>query len=152
VSFSTEEARERLLDDLARAIEALGAGLARLGAAYERLDEHGSEQLEQQLFGPLQLAYGRARRTHSQFAARYGLPKRTFADVSPGLESQGPRELIERAAEAIRRADEEIATLQDSMLPVEVGDVELRAGLSDVRTTIADLPRKALELVRVVGR
>ena len=126
--------------------------LACLGAAYERLDEQASEQLEQQLFGPASRAYGLARRTYAQFAARYGLPAREFGQASPGPESQGPRELIERAAEAVRRADEEIATLQDSMLPVDVGDVELRSGLSSVRTTIADTPRRALELIRVVGR
>ena len=47
------------------------------------------------------------------------------------------RELIERAGDAAYDADQAIAELQDSMLPVEVGDPELRAGLSQVRETLS---------------
>ena len=49
------------IDDLARA-------LAALGVAYEQLDEHHADELEEMLFGPVQSAYGRARRTHTEFA------------------------------------------------------------------------------------
>ena len=38
------------------------------------------------------------------------------------------------------------------MLPVEVGDPELRSGLSRVRELIAPLPDRARNLVRVLGR
>jgi hypothetical protein len=152
VSYSAAEARQQLLDDLASAIDALAVALVCLGAAYERLDEHGAEQVEELLFRPSQLAYGRARRVHQAFAERHGLPARRFEQATAGLESQGPRELVDRAGEAIRRADDEIAALQDSLLPVDVGDVELRAGLSAVRTTIDPLPARAHKLVRVIGR
>jgi len=54
--------------------------------------------------------------------------------------------------QAIGSADLKLATLQDSMLPVEVGDAELRAGLEQVRSAIADLRARAHELVRTLGR
>jgi hypothetical protein len=38
------------------------------------------------------------------------------------------------------------------MLPVEVGDPQLRAGLSEVRRLIAEVPARAHDLVRTVGR
>jgi hypothetical protein len=60
--------------------------------------------------------------------------------------------LIERAADAAYDADQSIAELQDSMLPVEVGDPELRAGLSQVRETLAPVPSRARGLIRTVGR
>ena len=45
-----------------------------------------------------------------------------------------------------------IGELQDSLLPVEVGDTELRAGLSRTRELIAPLPAAAREMVRTLGR
>jgi hypothetical protein len=59
---------------------------------------------------------------------------------------------VERAAEAIEQADHVLAELQDSMMPVEVGDRELRAGLSETRETIAELPARARRLMRTQGR
>ena len=50
------------------------------------------------------------------------------------------------------RADQILAELQDSMMPVEVGDRELREGLSAVRETIAELPARARQLMRAQGR
>ena len=50
------------------------------------------------------------------------------------------------------RADRTLAQLQDSMRPVEVGDAELRAGLSEVRRLVAPWPHAANELVRGLGR
>jgi hypothetical protein len=38
------------------------------------------------------------------------------------------------------------------MLPVEVGDAELRAGLSEVRRLVGDVPARARGFVRVLGR
>jgi hypothetical protein len=38
------------------------------------------------------------------------------------------------------------------MLPVEVGDQQLREGLSATRSTLAPLPARARELVRTLGR
>jgi hypothetical protein len=152
VAYTAAEGRQQLLAEFGDAVDQIAIAIASLGAAYERLDEGLSDQLEQELFRPVQLAYGRAQRTHSAFAQRYGLSTRNFVAASPGLESLDARALIDRASDALIVADDLIATLQDSMLPVEVGDPEVRAGLSEVRTLIASLPARAHQLVRVVGR
>jgi hypothetical protein len=151
MSYRAADARAQVLDQVASAAEHLGVAVARLGEAYERMDEHSADQLEEQLFRPLQGAYGAAQRTHSGFASRYGLPTRKFEQASPGLPA-GPREEIERAADEIRTADATLAALQDSMLPVDVGDPELRAGLAQTRGLIGPLPGRARELVRILGR
>ena len=49
-------------------------------------------------------------------------------------------------------ADLRLSDLQDSMRPVEVGDAELRAGISEVRQLIGDVPASARELSRIIGR
>jgi hypothetical protein len=152
MSYTAAEAREQVLGDLASATDKIALALASLGAAYEQLDEHTADRLEETLFRPVQLAYGRAQRTHGEFARRYGLPARAFAPRSPGVESHDARALLEQAGDAAEEADQEIATLQDSMLPVEVGDPELRAGLSEVRELLGRVPVRARELVRTVGR
>ena len=54
--------------------------------------------------------------------------------------------------DAVHEADTTLATLQDSMRPVEVGDAELRAGLSEVRRLIGDVPGRASQFVRILGR
>jgi hypothetical protein len=59
---------------------------------------------------------------------------------------------VERAVEAIERADQILAELQDSMMPVEVGDRELRDGLSETREAIGELPARARRLMRAQGR
>lgn len=152
MAYITAEARQDLLDTLAEATDEIGLALAALGVAYELLDEHNAERLEEELFRPVQVAYGRARRTHAGFAERYGLPGRSFAPVSPGLASQGADGLLDRAVEAVGEADLILATLQDSMQPVEVGDAELRAGLAEVRELVGGLRGRARELVRTLGR
>jgi hypothetical protein len=38
------------------------------------------------------------------------------------------------------------------MLPIEVGDAEVRAGISETRTLLGTLPRAAHELERTLGR
>jgi hypothetical protein len=38
------------------------------------------------------------------------------------------------------------------MLPVEVGDAQLRAGLEEVRRSLADIRARARELTRTLGR
>lgn len=149
---STLEARQQLLDTLAQATEDIGFALASLGAAYEQLDVQHADELEEELFRPVQLAYGRARRTHAEFAARHGLPGHEFAAASPGLPSTGARGFIDNAVVAVGRADGALAELQDSLLPVEVGDPELRARLADLRGLVGDLSRRAREVVRTIGR
>ena len=152
MSYSAGEARGRILDDVAEATDQLALALASLGEAYEALDEQTADALEEQLFRPVQAAYGRLRRTHAEFAERHGLPAQDFAPSSGGLHSADPRVYVDRAVEAIERTDQLLAGLQDSMLPVEVGDRELRAGLSETRSTIGELPARARRLMRAQGR
>jgi hypothetical protein len=152
MAYTTLEGRQELLDTLAGAIDDIGLALASLGAAYEQLDEPTADRLEEQLFGPVQVAYGRAKRTHAEFARRHGLTSRAFETPSPGLPSTGAKGFIEGATNATARADSALAALQDSMLPVEVGDAELRAGLMDVRELLGGLRERARELVRTLGR
>ena len=149
---TTAEARQQLLDSLAAAIEEIGVALASLGAAYEQLDVQRADELEETLFRPVQRAYGRARRTHSEFAARHGMPAREFEPAPPGLASIGAKVFIENAVIAVGKANTELASLQDSLLPVEVGDADLRAGLAELRSLIGDLPQRAREVVRTIGR
>ena len=152
MAYTAQEARLQLLDDLARGTDELALGLACVGEAYDQLDEQSGDAVEEQLFRPLQAAYGRARRTHSGFASRYDLQQRTFEPRSPGTHSNDPRVYLERTIEATERADQLIAELQDSMMPVEVGDPELRAGLAEVRELLGEVPTRAREFVRTLGR
>jgi hypothetical protein len=152
MAYTTAEARLSLLEDFAAAIDCIAVALASLEAAYELLDEHTQDRLEEELFRPVQRAFGRAQRAYNEFGARTETPTRTFAEASPGAQSQNARELIERAVDAGREADDRISELQDSLLPVEVGDPELRAGMSEVRATLTDVPNRAHALVRVLGR
>jgi hypothetical protein len=152
VAYTSAEGRQELLDSLAAVIEDIGLALADLGAAYEQLDERSADRLEEQLFRPVQVAYGRARRTHSGFAERHGLPGRTFAAAAAGAPSHGVKGFLDEALEAVGEADAELAELQDSMRPVEVGDAELRAGLAEVRELIAGLSVRGREFLRTFGR
>jgi hypothetical protein len=150
--YSSAEARQDLLDAVADAIDDLARALAALGAAYEVLDEHKADDLEEALFAPVQAAYGRGRRTHAEFAARHGLPGRTFATPTPGAPSGGLKGYLDDTVAAVTSADATLATLQDSMMPIEVGDAELRAGLADVRERLGELPDRGHNLLRTLGR
>lgn len=152
MSYSTAEGRQQLLDELAAAIDALAVSLAALGEAYESVDERAGDALEAQLFRPLQLAYGRAQRAHGAFAQRAGLAARAFAPAPTPGPSARPGDLLQDAVERILDADEIVSALQDSLLPVEVGDPELRAELSGLREALAALPRRVRELTRTLGR
>ena len=152
VTYNTTDAREGLLEAIADATDQLALGLACLGEAYGLLDENSAQRLEDDLFAPVQAAYGRAKRTYSGFADRHALPMRAFESPSAGVASQGAKLLIEKAVEAVAEADRAIAALQDSMLPVEIGDPALRTGLSEVRTLVGDLSQRARGFTRTLGR
>jgi hypothetical protein len=152
MAYTEAEARERLLDELADATDHLGEALTSLGAAYEQLDEQQADRLEEQLFRPVQRAYGRAKRTHAQFASRYRLGDREFTMRSPGVRSTGVLGFIEDAVRAVERADLELVALQESSIAIEVGDVNLRAGVAEVRQLIAGLSEAARSFVRSFGR
>ena len=152
MAYDTAQARQELLDDVAAATDDIGLALAAVGAAFEQLDDYNADKLEQELFRPIQMAYGRAQRTHNEFAERHGLPTRTFDAASAGLPSQGVKGFLERALEAVGEADSVLAELQDSMMPVEVGDPELRAGLAEVRELVGGLRVQTREFLRTFGR
>jgi hypothetical protein len=151
MGYTTEEGRTQILDEAGAAVDQLSIAVAALGEAYEHLDEDAGDRMETQLFRPLQGAYGQLKRTHSEFAQRSGLPARNFP-AAPTMAPEEPRVSLEHAADAIQAADEMLAELQDTLLPVEVGDQELRAGLSGTRTVIAPLPERCDEFVRTLGR
>jgi len=152
MTYTMIEGRRKVLADLAIAVEQIAVSMGALEAAYEQLDDGHAGVLEERIFRPAQLAYGRAQRTHRAFAARSGLPGRSFDSASSGPHVQSVQTLIDRAAYAAAQADITISTLQDSMLPVEVGDPELRAGLSQTREALAAIPLGARDVVRTVGR
>jgi hypothetical protein len=152
MAYTTAEARQELLDVFAEAIDQIGVALAALGAAYDQLDEHNADRLEAELFRPIQAAYGRAKGAHGQFADRHGLARRSFETPAPGLPSIGPKGFIDSAADAATEADGVLSSLQDSMLPAEVGDVESRAAIADVRDKLGGVRQRARELERTLGR
>jgi hypothetical protein len=152
MAYTTADARQGLLDTVAAVIEELGVALAALGEAFEQLDEQSAERLEQQLFRPVQIAYGRAQRTHAAFAARHELPARTFEPAPAGAPSTGVRGFLDSAMQAVASADKTLSELQDSMLPVEIGDADLRAGLREIRELLGELSGRAREFVRTLGR
>ena len=152
MAFTAAEGSQHLLDTVAERIGELEYALACLGEAYEALDEYSGDRLEQELFRPVQLALGRAKRTHAEFADRRGLTSNAVQARPPGAPSVGAKALVERAVDALSAAGGGLATLQDSMLPVEVGDRELRTGLGEVRELIADLPAQARGVLRTIGR
>ncbi len=146
------EARVQIRDDVAAAIDQLALAVACLSEAFEQLDTGTADKLEAELFRPVQKAFGRSKRTYTQFAERYGLPTSDFESQSPGLSSQGVKAFVERAVMASADADRRVADLQDSMLPIESGDAELRMGLSEVRELLGDVPRVSLQFLRTLGR
>ena len=139
-------------NEIAIAAKYIGAGLAALGEAHEQLDEQAADRLEEQMFRPLQRAYALACRTRADFASRNGMPAGELESQTRGHPGRGAKGFVEDAVQALEQADATLSQLQDSMLPVEVGDPELRAGLSSVRELIGQVPPAAREMLRTFGR
>jgi hypothetical protein len=153
MAYTTAEGRQELLDTVAQAAGELALASACLSEAYEQLDEDSGDRLEEQCFRPVQTAYGRAKRAHSEFAGRHGLQATGgFEQQAAGLPSQGAAAFIAHAVEAVGAADHTLAELQDSMLPVEAGDEELRAALRSIREPLARVPEGAKQFLRGLGR
>jgi hypothetical protein len=152
MAYTSESARIQLIDQLGEAVDHLSVAVTALGEAYEAADERTAAELEERLFRPVQGAYGRAVRTRSGFAERHQLSPGAIVSRAAPAPSADPRVHLERAIQAIEQADQVVAEMQDSMLPVEVGDRELRDGLTEVRELIAAAPREGRQLIRLVGR
>lgn len=151
--YAVADARQQLLETVADATEDLGVALAALSEAYEQMDEQSADRTEAELFRPAQRAYGRAQRTYAEFAARHSLPaQRRFEQPLAGAPSKGVKAFLEEAAQSVTAADGKLGTLQDSMLPVEVGDEQLRAGLEQVRALLAHFTARVHEIERTFGR
>ena len=152
MAFTNAEGRQEILDRLAAAADLIGSALTELGEAYELLDENTGDRLEETLFRPAQGAYGAAKRTHAEFSSRYGFTAKSFLQQPASGRPNDVRGMIDRAADDLNEADQTIADLQDSMLPVEVGDREVRADLARVRELLGRLPERADDLIRTLGR
>lgn len=150
--ISTEEARTDIIGELGAAEQQLELALACLGDAFELMAVGAADRLEGELFRPVQRALARAKRTRAGFAERVRLPAEAPERLSTGGASQGAKALVQRAAGAALEADRVLTELQDSMLPVEAGDAELRAGLSETREQLARVPRAAAGFLRTLGR
>jgi hypothetical protein len=152
MAYTSAEGRQELLDGFGGAIESIGLALAALGAAYEQLDERNADRLEEELFGPVQLAYGRAKSAYARFADLHGMPRGEFGAPAPGVPSTGAKGFIDSAVGDVAQADMALSELQDSSLPTEVGDQELRAALTGVRELLGGVRQRARELERTLGR
>ena len=150
--MTDRETRQDLLVRLGLAIDALGVSLSALGSAYELLDTQSADRLEEQIFTPVQKAYGRAKRTSSGFATRHGLAAPTHDPPDSTSGSRDVRRFLDIAIEGVDEAEQALIELQDSMLPVEYGDPELRAGLADVREIVASVHARARQFTRTLGR
>lgn len=152
MAVSTVQAREQILAELAGATVQISFAVGCLGAAYELLDEMTADRLETELFRPAQRALARAKRASSGFAGRYGLTAPSREAPSAGLPSQGVKVFVERAITASAEASRRIAELQDSMLPIEAGDPELRTALAETRELIDRLPGPSRAFLNTLGR
>ena len=152
MAITTAEARTQIVGDLGVAADQIALAVACLGAAHELLDDLTADRLEADLFRPVQRALGRAKRTRAAFAGRHALTAPDGAQPSPGAPSQGVKSFVERAVVAATQGSRMIAELQDSMLPIEFGDAELRSGLSETRELVDTLPRAARDFLRTLGR
>ena len=148
---TTAEAREELLERLGRAIEAIGFALTSLGAAYEQLDQFKADELEEKLFQPAQRAFGgRSAPTRSSQRAtgsRAGSSSQHRPACRRSARRRSSRTPSPRSGERTS-----LSELQDSLLPVDVGDPELRAELAELRELLAGFDERACELVRTLGR
>jgi hypothetical protein len=152
VAYTNAQARQQLLDALAQATDEIGLAVAQITAAYEQVDDDAADRLETDLFRPLSSAYGQAQRTYADFAREYGLPAHNFSAPDSHAREHNAAGIIEDAAAATARADLALSTLQDSMLPVEVGDPPLRAGLERVRQLLGELDGRFRNFTRTLGR
>ena len=151
MAYTTVEGRQQLLGALAEAIDEIGLALASLSAAYERLDIATADTLEEELFGPAQRAYGRAKRTHVEFAERHGMAGRVFEPQSAGFprQGQGLHRPCGCGGPRGRWHTGDTAGLADAA----GGGRRLAAeGLTEVRELIGEITPRARELVRRLGR
>jgi hypothetical protein len=87
-----------------------------------------------------------------QFAERHGLAARVFEPQPAGIPRQASRASSTMRLPRSARPVAPWRTLQASPMLLEVGDVELRKGLTEVRELIDEITPRAREPVRRLGR
>ena len=154
MTYTAREGREQILAEMHEAAAALMGAQEALGGAYELLDDQSADRLESELYTPVGSATKAALSACASFSARYGFEqaKPEAGEHVARMRGEGAREMIDAATALVGKADAVLAGLQDSMLPVEVGDQELRENLSAIRRTLAPLGGAARELERTLGR
>jgi hypothetical protein len=153
MTYTSHEGRERILRESGEAAAALLGSIEALGAAYEALDDNAAQDLESRLYDPVGRAAKTLLATAAAFAQRCDEPfERPVAKHFAGGREDGPRQYVDAAVALVGEADALLAELQDSLLPIEVGDAPLREGLAATRRTVASLPQAARELERTLGR
>ena len=129
-------------DESSDAAGCLLGAIEALASAYETLDEHAADELESKLYGPASGAAENKRppSTLTEFAQRNEeFFTRRAAKHFAGEGMTTRAETVDAAVALVGEADTLIAELQDSLLPVEVGDAPLREGLA-ARRAIAPPP------------
>ncbi|MEA2346476.1 MAG: hypothetical protein QOG62_263 [Thermoleophilaceae bacterium] len=152
MAYTTAEAHSRILEDLATVIDDISLASACLGEAYEHLHGGSADRLENDLFRPVSAAMAKARRTQTGFAARVGRDAPALEEQSAGAGSRDVKLFVDRAMSACAEASHTLAELQDSMMPIEAGDAELRSGIAEIRELVDGMPARAREFTRLLGR
>ncbi len=152
VTGPDSDARQQLLNSVGQAADQLAQALALLTEAFEQLDDQQAERLEEALFRPVQRAYGRAKRSCAAYAERNAMAAPTLTAPTPPAPSLGVKGLIDNAVELVGEVENELVMLQDSLMLVELGDADLRAGLAEVRQALAGVFDDARAFVRTFGR
>ena len=152
MAITAAEGREEILGELGEALERLALATQRFMDAFEVMTAGAQDRLEAELYMPAQKAFGRGKRTYSQFAAAHGFPERSFSQPAQGAPSHGVKGLLEQGVFAAAEADQIVAEIQDSGRPIEFGDAELRAGLAEVRAQLGKIPAASREFLRTLGR
>jgi len=152
MSAVDSEAREQLLGAVGQAADQLAEALALLTEAFEQLDDQQAERLEEALFRPVQRAYGRAKRAYGAYAERHEMPAPALAAAPAPVPSIGVKGLVQSAVETVGQVEGELIMLQDSLMLIELGDTDLRAGLAEVRQALASVSEDSRAFLRTFGR
>ena len=152
MAYTNAQAREQLLAELAAAADEVGLALACLGEATSSSTRPPPSASRTSCSARSRRPTGRRSAPTPNSPAGTGLPEHEFEAARPQVREHDASAIMERAAAAVSRADLALATLQDSMLPVDVGDPPLRAGLEQVRMALADTSRRTREITRTLGR
>ena len=152
MAFTTREAHEQIVNELGWAVGQIALASECLSDAYEELDVTTADRLEEELYRPLQRAFGRAKRTLVDFAAQTGLEPSEGEPDSAGPPRLTVKQKIERALALAADGGQRIAELQDSDMAIASANAELRAGLAETRRLLAELCSRGPSFLRSFGR